>query len=311
MSRARFLLMSLVLSAFAGTAEASVYKTDFLDKFLGNTFIGGAATEDRIELRMDDPGLAGDNRKTYGNSGIPSFGNAVGGEFRVEAYKNDNSYNTYSYNPLGQPGVEWVFKTFCLEVGRTFSANSPYYVTIDPYALSGANKNSQASGSDWTGLPAGTFYDELSDATKLLYGLYFEGKLNTVYSAVNPANNFSYANDVSASMLQETIWALEDTQPNSAPSLSAGAAALKLWAEGRSSSEYLTYANKVQVMNLWDQYDSKSDAFSGDRQSQLVYIPQSTPNNNNPVPEPGAMLTWSLLTAASVLFIRRRRAKSA
>ena len=96
---------------------------------------------------------------------------------------------------------------------------------------------------------------------------------------------------------------LEDVQPSSAPALSAGAAALKLWAEGRSPEEYAAYANSVKVMNLWDQYDSTTKAFSGDRQSQLVYIPHA--------PEPGAMLTWSLLTAAGALLLHRRRAKTA
>lgn len=296
MSLGRLLLISVALWAFASTTDASVYTTDFLDHFSGNTYLSGAATLDQIELRLDDPGAAGDNRKTYGNSGIGSFGNAVGGEFRVEAYAPGNStYNTYSYNPSGQPAATWVFKTFCVEVGQTFSPNAPYYISIDPYALSGANNNSTATGSDGTGLPAGTKYDLLSEATKLLYGLYFEGKLNTEFVG------FTYADNSSAKVLQETIWALEDTPSGS---LSSGAAALKSWAVTRAGLDH-TYANSVAVMNLWTGYDSRSGHFFGDGQSQLVYIPQATPHNN-PVPAPGAMVTWSVLMASCLLYGRGR-----
>ena len=80
-------------------------------------------------------------------------------------------------------------------------------MTIDPYALSGSYSVPEPGPIVPAGLPAGTEYDVLSAATKLLYGLYFEGKLSTVYSAVDPTNNFSYANDTSANMFQETIWA--------------------------------------------------------------------------------------------------------
>ena len=168
-------------------------------------------------------------KKTWGSGVIDGTGNA-GGEFRVTWYSQANG--TLSYT--NAEGSNWIYKTFCIERGETFSPSNPYYVTIDPVAYNGA----YGAGSP----------DPLGAEAKLLYGLYFLGSLDD-----QAGLTFAYERTDWANALQAAFWNLEDVKPT-VGDLEAGVPASVLgkaddlvdWAKLVVSSGYDYFATKFR-----------------------------------------------------------------
>jgi hypothetical protein len=291
---AQFAALALPLFLSAATARAAVY----------TTFVAAAQNSSiaptRIKLSLDDsfPNNAG-QPKTWGNGVIDGTGNR-GGEFRVTWYSSGNQ--TLSYT--NAEGANWIYKTFCIERGETFSPSNPYYVTVDPVAYNGA----YGGGSP----------DPLGSEAKLLYGLYFLGLLDNQVGL-----NFAYENNDWANALQAAFWNLEDLKPT-VGDLEAGVPTSVLgkaddlvdWAKLVVNSGYNYFDNKVQVLNLWNDKHAHTVngqttyTYSGLRQSQMIYVGGTSDIPPPIMPEPASCVVWAVGLGIAGIAGRRRLLKA-
>ncbi|MEN6309188.1 MAG: hypothetical protein ABFD91_15685 [Anaerohalosphaeraceae bacterium] len=164
---------------------------------------------------------------------------------------------------LGIYSAPQSFRTFCLEAGETFTNGVTYFAVINTAAVKGGTGSS----------------DPLDPRTAYLYTQYMAGAYGYGFDTENA--------------LQEVIHYIEGERS----ALSTD----EVWSE--KAETYLKYANKsgwttignVRVVNLWTNYDEKTNTFSGFAQDQLVLVPA-----------PGALLLASI-GMAIVGGLRRRQ----
>lgn len=199
------------------------------------------------------------------------------------------------------------FKTFCLEFSEHIAVGSSnkYFATIDDDAQLGGN--------------GGGPNDPLDVKSQFFYAAYRSGKLDDLSSAAPSGSYgaFSYNDNTWASALQLVFWKLENETPSGAISVADAArrdylislynSSTNVFTDVVASVTYYYYVGDVKVMNLWDNYNTVTDARSGPHQSQL-YIDATTIPRTEGVPEPATLAIWSLgLGIAGLVKLRRRQ----
>jgi hypothetical protein len=272
-----FGLAAILISSAANIASAAIDYTSFVTQPSFNT--------GNIQIRLDN----GDAGFTNGTQGWTYGNNTGGGEFRVLTFDSQ----TLTYEPLVLPGNEWIWKTFCIEKGEFFQPNAPYYVTIDDVAYYGTAIR-----------PSSVSPEPLTAATKLLYGLYFEGRLATaMQNDAISGGVFAYQDDAWADSLQKAIWFFEEGQSQGSGTKLSD---LINFASSSVNQSTIPLGGSVRVLNLWSgPTASGTPPFGNAQQSQLVYTPN--PSNIPPVPEPGAIVIWGGLSISLLALARSRR----
>ena len=253
-----------------------------LSTFVNQSFTG----PDPVQVRLLGDNASAGQGQTYGNV-------SGGGEFRVETFnKTTSAWQSVVYTPvdstLNQTNVvgSFIWKTFCIEYGEALVMGKTYNATIDDAAYYGTNLR-----------PGSSSPEPLLDATKLLYGLYVEGRLD------DAVVGFNYFDDAWVDALQQTLWNFEDTTAFSGTQV----AALTNFAVANAANlASFGLQGEIKVLNLWDG-ELYTTSTSG--QSQLAYVPGSTPPNDPPpaVPEPATLAVWSVLAGIGLVVSRRRR----
>ncbi len=226
-----------------------------------------------VEIRLMGNDIGGGQLNTWGNG-------TGGGEFRVET-RVGGTWHTIVYPPAATPNAEWILKTFCMERGEFISLGATYIATIDEEAYYGKNLRDANSVSP----------EPLLDASRLLYGLYAEGRLAT------ESGLFQYENNHWADALQRALWDLEDNI-----STSGDAFSLVNWANNNLTL-LDSLSGHVAVLNTWK---GETYELASARQSQFLYIP-----NSEEVPEPASVAIWSALGLIGMIAAGRRRRRLA
>jgi len=238
------------------------------------------------------------------------------GEIRVEWNNSANltvpglgspvPNHTVDYDPTFDASNNWIYKTFCVERGEDvlFSniSNSTglnqYKATIDSVAYFGTNLNQPIVNNYPAGAP-------ISDQTKVLYGLYFQGRLDDVFLPFRYGQNATSGDaDDWLIAIQNVIWNREDVQP--AVLTDVDSILLSNWLSANYSTYLSAYQNTVRVLNLWTTDFNFDPSISNAAQSLLVYDPDAL--ITNPVPEPASMVLWGIgACVAGFASFRRRR----
>jgi hypothetical protein len=273
-----------------------------------NAFVADLQALPSYQVRVMTTDAVGSGYPTAPLPGTPDYVNGViqrnngRGELRIES-ANPNvgaAWDEVYFTP-SWASSPWVYETFCIERGEGISFGTSYYATLDDGAWYGTN----GSG------PATPAPDPLSNTTKLLFGLYADGRLDNVIlnNAASNNNDYSYTSNSDAERLQNIFWNLEDVN-----SLTTTEAAwlqvVQAWALANPLDAAL-YQAGVKVVNLWDTsvvgmpYPSAAHAI----QSFLIYL--QSPSQIPGVPEPMSLAVWGgifgLGLAVKACRIRRKR----
>ena len=181
----------------------------------------------------------------------------------VSAYNTVTvDYGTYHYGRGGEftltPNghASESFQSFCLETNEYFTPGHTYFYSISNGAINGGS--------------GGSHPDPISVGTAWLYEQFSKGTLVV-------------SNSEQAGQLQNTIWWLEEEKWY----YNSGQYEFHDPGEGNtfrnavitvSNYDWNYTGNSVQVLNLWEQYDSTNNTYSGYAQDQLVYtsVPEPT-----------------------------------
>ena len=197
---------------------------------------------------------------------MQTFDSSTSGHYRARPFDGLQGVLA-NYDPAKTASSGW-FGTFCLETDEYFSQNGVYNATLSQQAFRG--------GSNTDG------GDTLSRGTAFLYETFATGGLDSL------AVGFSYHSVVSASALQNVIWALED---ESMGSMTLSYETLLISQFGSLANAKMDYTGaNVRVMNL----TSGEGVYN---QDQLVLVS---------VPEGGGTLALLGLAITGVEVLRRR-----
>ena len=242
-----------------------------LTDFVAATGVAGGIPTSTVQLVRG--GTSGTQAKTYGNTS--------GGEFRVEVKNSSGAWETLDYQNADD--ATWAYKTFCLELNEHLSVGTEYTATIDDAAWYGKSLRPGSTTSP----------EAILAESALLYGLYFEGRLDDFTS-------FAYKTTASANDLQKALWAFEE-----GTSLSSGQTGYDLWtwATANVGTDY-GLAGTVKVLNLWTKGHTSGETYA--KQSQFIYVEDSG-DTTGVVPEPASLAIWAMLGLVGLSPLRRRR----
>jgi hypothetical protein len=153
------------------------------------------------------------------------------------------------------------FLTFCLEINEFVSYNTLYYVNITTRAVGGG-----AGGGGATG-------DPLDTKTAYLYDKFLDGMLDT--STLAKRNGLQLAIWLIEEEVKVVSGAYRRTDNNALVSSDANtiAAANAFLADAANANGSL-YG--IGVMQLWTNYNPVTKEFSGNKQDQLIRVPDAT-----------------------------------
>jgi hypothetical protein len=192
------------------------------------------------------------------------------GTVKLYDTSNDGTPNLNGGEFKAVTSSDGTFLTFCLEQETGVAANgTTYYYTISDSAFNGGPDSHNAGSGD-----------PISKGTAYLFQQFVFGTL--VDS--DGVGNYNDHRDFNAGMLQAAFWYLEDedladdafwTNPLSAYNLSNNYY-IQLVAGIYGISMFdAAYDNNVKAINLWSSYNPQTRTYSGDVQSQLIYVPDS------------------------------------
>jgi hypothetical protein len=166
------------------------------------------------------------------------------------------------------------FLTFCIEINEFIQYDTPYFVKISTAAESGG------AGGQVPPPPAGTS-DPLDSRTAYLYSQFLQETLGNY-----AFNGTVEQKKVSANALQLAIWRIEgeldddytvlgsSTQVFGNASLATRNLATSFFNDANTNKNGSLYG--IRVMQVWQNYNPTTKVFSGNKQDQLISVPDAT-----------------------------------